>query len=184
MNYTTILINTIIHIILVLIFEGVFLFVILYKTLALRVSNNTDYFTWYFQSHFVWPTINWSNCVTPNTNPKDITPYFITPEEYKIIQIGEQNEEDYINSNSNYPYTVYAILMTILIILLIIIIFISRNMNIYVNYKYIIINSVIIFLLICGLASTVLWFDVFSLKYKINIAKPFLEKFLEEYKSL
>ena len=74
--------------------------------------------------------------------------------------------------------------MSVLVVLLSIMIFYSRYMDIYVNYKYIIINSFIIFLLICAVAAMILWLDVFTQDYKININKPFLDKFLEEYKSL
>jgi hypothetical protein len=183
MNYTTILINTIIHIILVLIFEGILLFIILYPILANKVENITNKFTWQIFSK-IWPTINWNKCNTSNNKPQDLTPYYITPEMYKLIQITEQNEQHYIESNKYYPYIIYATIMSVLVVLVISIIIISRNMNIYVNYKYIIISSFIIFLLICGIAITILWFDVFTQDYNININKPFLEKFLEEYKSL
>jgi hypothetical protein len=183
MNYTTILINTVIHIILVLIFEGVFLFVILYPILSHIVKKKTDNFTWQILNK-IWPTIDWSSCYTSNTNPKDLTPYYITPELYKFIKMTQIDEQNYMASTTKYPYLVYAIIMSILVILLSIIIIFSRYMNIYVNYKYIIINSFIIFLLICAIAATILWFDVFNQDYKININKPFLKKYLEEYKSL
>ena len=183
MNFTIILINTLIHIILVLIFEGVFLFGVLYPILTHKVYNLTDYFTWSIINE-LWPTIKWDNCYTANNKPQNLTPYYITPEEYKLIQVSEISEQNYIDSNKNYPYIVYSIIMSILTILVIIIIIISRYMNIYINYKYIIINSAIIFLFICGIAATILWFDVFSQDYQIDITKPFLEKFLEEYKSI
>ena len=183
MNYTTILINTIIHIILVLLFEGVFLFAILYPILRNTVKNITDNFTWNIINQ-IWPTINWNNCTTPNTKPQDLTNYYITPDLYTLIQIAEKNEQNYIDSTKKYPYIVYAIIMSVLVVLLSIMIFYSRYMDIYVNYKYIIINSFIIFLLICAVAAMILWLDVFTQDYKININKPFLDKFLEEYKSL
>jgi hypothetical protein len=183
MNYTTILINTIIHILLVLVFEGVFLFGILYPILARKVASKTNDFTRNMFIH-IWPTIKWDNCNTPNNKPQDLTPYYITPEEYKLIQLVETKEKNYITSNSHIPYIVYGVIMSSLVILAIIIISISRYMNIYVNYKYILINSLIIFLFICGFASSILWFDVFLQDYQINISKPFLQKFLEEYKSL
>jgi len=183
MNYTTILINTVIHIILVLIFEGVFLFVILYPILRHIVKKKTDNFTWQILNK-MWPTINWNNCNNPNANPQDLTPYYITPELYTLIKITQNDEQKYMDSTKNYTYIVYAVIMSFLVILLIIIIIFSRYMTIYVNYKYIIINSFIIFLLICAIATTILWFDVFNQDYKININKPFLKKYLEEYKSL
>ena len=185
MNYTTILVNTIIHIILVLIFEGVFLFGILYPILARQVTSITDNFTYDILVNIIWPKINWSKCYSKQKpSPKDLTPFFITPEEYTLIQLAETEEQKYIDSNKNYPYIVYIILMSLLIILVIIIIIISIYMGIYINYKYIIINSIIIFIFICAIAGTILWFDVFSQDYQIDITKPFLEKFLEEYKSL
>ena len=185
MNYTTIFINTIIHIIFVLIFEGVFLFGILYPILAKKVFSITDNFTYHILVNIIWPKINWYKCYSnPKPSPKDLTPYFITPEEYNLIQLAETEEQKYIDSNKNYPYVVYAIIMSVLIVLVLIIIFISIYMNIYINYKYILVNSFIIFLFICGIAATILWLDVFSQDYKIDITKPFLEKFLEEYKSL
>ena len=182
MNYTTILINTIIHILLVLIFEGVFLFVILYPILTSKVLSITNNLTWNLFAKIIWPTINWSNCDT--TNPNDLTPYYITKDEYKLIQLTQSEELNYIDSHYNYPYIIYIILLSFLIILVIILIFVASYMNIYVNYRYIMINSFIIFLLICAVAGSILWLDVFSQNYQINIAKPFLEKFLEEYKSL
>jgi hypothetical protein len=184
MNYITIIINTIIHIILVLLFEGVFLFGILYPILKRKVKHITDKFTYDFYINKIMPSINWSKCSTPDNKPKDLTPYYITPELYNLIQISETTEKQKLNSNINYPYIVYAIIISILFVLVVSIIFITRYMNIYVNYKYIFINSFIIFLLICGIASSILWFDVFSQDYNINIIKPFLIKFLEEYKSL
>jgi hypothetical protein len=183
MNYIIILINTIIHIILVLIFEGVFLFGILYPILKSKVLNLTNNFTWQI-IHKFWDTIEWNKCSTPNTKSQDLTPYFITPEEYALLQIVQNKEETYIDSHKYYPYIVYTIIMTVLIVLVIIIIIISIYMNIYVNYKYIIINSIIVFIFICAIAGTILWYDVFTQDYQIDITKPFLEKFLEEYKSL
>ena len=185
MNYTTILVNTIIHIILVLIFEGVFLFVILYPILKNQVESITNNFTWHILIDIIWPKINWGPCYyNSKSSGEALTPYFITPEEYALLQIVQTKEEKYIDSHKYYPYIIYIILMSILIILVIIIIIISIYMNIYVNYKYIIVNSIIIFIFICAIAGTILWYDVFSQDYQIDITKPFLEKFLEEYKSL
>ena len=189
MNYTTILVNTVIHIILVLIFEGVFLFSILYPILANKVEDIINDFTWNILYRQIWPTINFSKCSwPPNPNitikPEDLTPYYITQEKYNLIQLVEKEEQKHIDSNKNYPYVVYTIIMTFLIILVLIIIFISIYMDLYINYKYIIINSIIIFIFICAIAATILWFDVFSQDYQIDITKPFLEKFLEKYKSL
>ena len=183
MNYTIILINTLIHIILVLIFEGVFLFGVLYPILTHKVYKLTDNFTWNIINE-IWPTIKWGNCYTANNNPQELTPYYINPDEYKLIQLSEIKEQEYIDSNNYYPYIVYIIIMSILVILVIIIIMISIVMNININYKYIIISSAIIFIFICAIAATILWFDVFSQDYQIDINKPFLEKFLEEYKSI
>lgn len=184
MNYTTIIINTIIHIILVLIFEGVFLFGVLYPILTSEVLYITDNLTWHIIDK-IRPTIEWGKCYSkPPPPPQELTPFYITPDAYKLIQLTEKSEKQYIDSNANYPYIVYAILMSILVSLLIIIICISRYMNYYINYKYILINSAIIFVLICAIAAIILWYDVFSQDYEINIEKPFLEKILEEYKSL
>ena len=191
MNYTTILINTLIHIILVLIFEGVFLFAILYKVLAGKVLHLTrmlDYnilnSIWNYTDWTKCCNYNWNppNCVNPN--PKELNPYYITPETYKLLQIAQIPEQQHIDSHKKYPYVVYAIIMSVLVLSVIILIFLSRYMDIYVNYKFIIINSSIIFLLICAIAGMILWFDIFNQDYQVNIAKPFLETFLEKYKSL
>ena len=191
MNYTIILINTLIHIILVLIFEGVFLFAILYKVLAGKVLHLTrmlDYnilnSIWNYSDYSKCCYNQWDNPNCVNPNPKELNPYYITPQTYKLLQIAQIPEQKYIDSRTKYPYIVYAIIMSVLVLLLIILIFISRYMDIYVNYKFIIINSSIIFLLICAIAAIILWFDIFNQDYQVNIAKPFLETFLEKYKSL
>ena len=50
-------------------------------------------------------------------------------------------------------------------------------MNININYKFIIINFFIIFFVICMYAAAILWLDVFSQDYVLNIEKGIYQSF-------
>ena len=94
-----------------------------------------------------------------------------------LFNNGYTKEQDYLSKQKNKPYMVYFIIQGCLVILAIILIFISFYMNININYKFIIINSIIIFFVICMYAAAILWLDVFSQDYVLNIEKGIYQSF-------
>jgi len=164
--------------------EGITLFIIFYSIIHIELTWAIDNLSWNLLYKFIWPAIKWSNCNTPNNKPQDLTPYFITPEEFKLLQISENKEQNYINSIQNNPYIAYALILSTLVILLIIIIIFSRYMNIDVNYKIIMITSFITILFFAGIAGTIVIYDEVLQVYEYNILSAILEKILEKYKSL
>ena len=183
MNYTSILINTLVHTIILMICEGITLFIIFYSIINRELAWATDYFSWQIINQF-WNSIKWSNCNIPNTKPQDLTPYYITPLEYNLLKISEKNEQNYINSIKHNSYIAYALILSTLVILLIIIIIFTRYMNIDVNYKIIMITSFITIFFLACIAGTIVIYDEFLQVYEYNILSAILEKILEKYKSL
>ena len=184
MNYTSILINTLVHTIILMICEGITLFIVFYPIINSELTWATDNLSWNLLYKFIWPNIKWSNCNTPNNKPQDLTPYYITPLEYNLLQISEKKEQNYINSIQNNPYIAYSLILSTLVILLIIIIIFSRYTNIDINYKVIMISSFITIILFAGIAGTIVIYDEVLQVYEYNILSAILEKILEKYKSL
>ena len=221
MNKLTIILNCIIHIILVLIFEGGFLFGVLYPILNIlsnrylaNINNyiysilypddyyNLNYYINYL-THFhcyskydkcckthkckkhlmidpvyqnlIENTNKDSNLKTfnnnINTNTNNIT----------LFNNGYNKEQSYLSTQKNKPYMVYFIIQGCLVIFAIILIIISFYMNININYKFIMINSIIIFFVICIYAAAILWLDVFSQDYVLNIEKGIYQSFYDVF---
>ena len=212
MNKLTIILNCIIHIILVLIFEGIFLFVVLYPILNklsnryLAIINNyiysilypDDYYNLNYyinEKHHFHCYTNENKCckihkckknlsidpvyqnLIENKNKNNNLKTFNNDTKNTLFNNGYTKEQDYLSKQKNKPYMVYFIIQGCLVILAIILIVISFYMNININYKFIIINSIIIFFVICMYAAAILWLDVFSQDYVLNIEKGIYQSF-------
>jgi len=212
MNKLTIILNCIIHIILVLIFEGIFLFGVLYPLLNklsnryLAIINNyiysilypDDYYNLNYyinEKHHFHCYTNENKCckihkcnnnlmIKPvyqslfmKKNNVDNLKTFNNDTKNTLFNNGYTKEQDYLSKQKNKPYMVYFIIQGCLVILAIILIVISFYMNININYKFIIINSIIIFFVICMYAAAILWLDVFSQDYVLNIEKGIYQSF-------
>lgn len=212
MNKLTIILNCIIHIILVLIFEGIFLFVVLYPILNklsnryLAIINNyiysilypDDYYNLNYyinEKHYFYCYTNENKCckqhkckknlsidpvyqnLIENKNKNNNLKTFNNDTKNTLFNNGYTKEQDYLSKQKNKPYMVYFIIQGCLVILAIILIVISFYMNININYKFIIINSIIIFFVICMYAAAILWLDVFSQDYVLNIEKGIYQSF-------
>jgi hypothetical protein len=165
MNYPTILISCILHIVLVLIFEGIFLFVILYpilKDLSHNISNDIGNQIY----NFVF-----NNILT--FNPSEIT----------IMKSGYAAEKIYLSTQDYMPYIVFAILELSLIFTCIIVILLANYMNVKIDYWFIIINSIIVFGLICGIAFFILWNIIFTQPYTMDLYSKLCSAFLDTYNS-
>jgi hypothetical protein len=57
-------------------------------------------------------------------------------------------------------------------------------MNIKIDYSFIIINSIIVFALICGVAFFILWSIVFTQPYTLDINVKLYKTFLDMYNSV
>lgn len=212
MNKLSIILNCIIHIILVLIFEGIFLFGVLYPLLNklsnryLAIINNyiysilypDDYYNLNYyinEKHHFHCYTNENKCckihkcnnnlmIKPvyqslfmKKNNVDNLKTFNNDTKNTLFNNGYTKEQDYLSKQKNKPYMVYFIIQGCLVILAIILIVISFYMNININYKFIIINSIIIFFVICMYAAAILWLDVFSQDYVLNIEKGIYQSF-------
>jgi len=107
-----------------------------------------------------------------------------TPTEKTILKYGAVDEELFLKTQKNIPYIMYALIMLVLVIGLVIIVIISKKYKIDVDYKISLIISVISFILICGFASTILWFSVFAQSYKLDINKSLFKSLLDTYVNL
>ena len=97
----------------------------------------------------------------------DIIYSFKTPLD-DIIKGCAVNEALYIKINQYMPYIVYAILLFVLIVCCIIIVILSKIFNIHIHYLYILVNSIIIFVLVVTYAFFVLYFTL-TQPYVLNI---------------
>jgi hypothetical protein len=213
MNYLTIVFSSILHIILVLLFEGVFLFAILIPLIAKiskRIARKLNAILYtkkdnYFPGtvprpvHPVYP-VYYQN---PNYNTeltqfyKDLEQYYkdendfyynlktiFTPAETTMLRYGVVDETTFLKTQTKMPYIMFGLILLILITAFIIIIFISKKYKIPIDYKFTIINSIIVFLLICGFAASLLWYSVFSQSYKLDINKRMFQSALDNYTNL
>lgn len=165
MNYPTIIISCILHIVLVLIFEGIFLFGILYPLLK-NLSQNI--------------TTDIGNQIYNYIYSKTIT---FNPNEITIMKSGYAAEKIYLSTQDYMPYIVFAILETSLVFTGIIVILLAKYMNVKIDYWFIIINSAIAFGLICGIAFFILWNIVFTQPYTMDIYSKLCSAFLDTYYS-
>lgn len=220
MNLLTILFSSILHIILVLIFEGVFLFLILLPIINNIVKNIT------LQTHLPLynnvlennlllpmqipspPSNNIYNC---KTGKYDINPNYIiqntqyndkmnkflssqfnlgniknvlTTSQNKLLESCINNEQTFIEKQKKVPSIVYILIMLSIVTLFGIVIMISKKFNIPINYKFSIINSIIVFILICGYSTLLLWYSVFTQPYHVNINNKLFQTFKNVYNSI
>ena len=194
MNYPTIILSGILHIILVLIFEGIFLFVILYPILT-KISDNISKTISRKIFEFLLKDPNYSNLiVNPNKNNYYniliYNNYLLDNPNLKfnsnvtyILKSGATDEKIYITTENYMPYIIFIMLEVLLIITGIILIYIANRFNIKIDYMFIIINSIIVFGLICGVAFFILWTIVFTQPYSMDINSKLYSKFLEIYYS-
>lgn len=206
MNLSTIFLNSIVHIILVLIFEGIFLFAILYKIIfALSSSISID------TNNSIYNTINplpvaysnyygYYNAVSYNYDRELEEFYYIdknnnriyynklkpifSSSQKTICEIGKIDETQFLKTQSLIPYIVYGSLLFLLVIMGIIIVIISKRNNTNIDYKFIIINSIFVFILICAYATVVIFFGIFGEPYSINIMKNIYQYILDVYSNL
>lgn len=221
MNKLTIILNCIIHIILVLIFEGIFLFGVLYpilNTLSNRYLASINNYIYsilypddYYNLNYYINYLNHFHCYSKydkcckkhkckknllidpvyqnlieNTNKDSNLKTFnnninTNTNNITLFNNGYIKEQDYLSTQKNKPYMVYFIIQGCLVIFAIILIIISFYMNININYKFIMINSIIIFFVICMYAAAILWLDVFSQDYVLNIEKGIYQSFYDVF---
>ena len=246
MNLITIIFSSCIHIILVLIMEGIFLFIILMpiinnlvidyiatiqNTLNKYINPNTPAEEYWIENPDYSPKID-EFIVNPAydnkkpywiKNPKydgknyewiknpdydDKNPYWIqnpaynnywiknpkygginidlfTPGQKTILRAGVVDESSYINFQKYIPYIVYVSILIGLIILIIILIVISNKYDIKIDYKFVIINSIIVLFIIGGYMGAFIWYSVFNYQpYNINIEKQIMQTMLDVYKTI
>lgn len=176
MNYLTILLSSVFHIILVLLFEGIFLFVILYPVL-LRIANNISLNI----NHMI--ITNGYGQVPVNITSDKVFYDILTPQEATIVRSGKVDENKYIQMEDKMPYIIYTVLQFSLIIMGIIVICVADRLRVVIDYKFILISSLIVFLLICGCAFGILWYSIFDQPYILDVNIGVLEAFLEIYNS-
>jgi len=212
MNLLTILFSSVIHIILVLIFEGILLFVILLPLInkfvanAVRESNKTiykqlnpnfsDYAYWIFDNktnswiinpdytdsfYWLWDYRTNSRYVNPNYGKLKT---IFTPSQKTLLRYGVVDETNFLKTQKYKPYIIYGVLCLSLFIIFIILVIISKKYNIEIDYKFSIINSIIVFILIGGYAGALLWYSVFTQPYIVNINKNIFETLLDTWNSI
>ena len=212
MNYLTIVFSSILHIILVLLFEGVFLFAILIPLIAKiskRIARKLNAILYTKRDNYFPGSIKrpvppvYPNYQNPNYNTeliqfyKDLEQYYkddndfyynlktiFTPAETTMLRYGVVDETTFLKTQTKMPYIMFGLILLILITAFIIIIFISKKYKIPIDYKFTIINSIIVFLLICGFAASLLWYSVFSQSYKLDINKRMFQSALDNYTNL
>lgn len=209
MNLLTTIFSALLHIILVLVFEGVFLFAILYPILDWIVFYQTIYINNRIGDYMlankipsgILPVPQFYNPEAPGyTGSKDNFAYYyyyysnnnsrylkkkkiLTDNTKPLMAYGAIDEYNYLKTQTNMPYIIYAVLLFVLCIMIGSVIIISNKLNINIDYKFSIINSIIVFILIGGYAGALLWFCVFSQSYVLNIVAKFYSIFLDVYNS-
>lgn len=182
MHLQTAVFNSFIHIILVLFFEAVFLFGILYPLLT-RIAKNI--------------TINVNNTIFDNIlrfdiikesdafvyNPKTELFEFNNPFLKAMLESCAVDEKRYMMVQNYMPYIVFSVLVFSLLIGTIIWFFITRQLGLFIDWKFVFITSIISFGLICGFAFAILWFVVFTQPYVMDLNAELFETFLEVYLS-
>lgn len=166
MELLTLLLSCVVHIILILLFEGIFLFAILYPILT-RVSNNmTTKYREFLHKQILMK--GYGNAIAP----------------IKIlIKACSIDEDSYNRTQKIMPYLMYAILLFVLIVCGVIIVIISNKFNVKINYWFVLLNSIISFALICGYAFVVLWFILATQPYQLNLEGNIYKVLNESYAS-
>lgn len=178
--YTTVF-GSFIHIILVLLFEAVFLFAILYPLLT-RIANN------------ITNEINnqaYSAIIQNNKNAKKFISYNPETEKYyineasikAIFEYGAIDEKRYLKVQTYMPYIIFAILVFSLIIASIVWVLYTKHMGGSIDWLFVFITSAISFGIICLYAFGILWYVIFTQPYVMDINADLLETFLEVYNS-
>jgi hypothetical protein len=177
MEILTLLFGCVVHIILILLFEGIFLFVILYPILVnVAVNKTSDYSNTIFRNII---EKGYGQFIVSNKNNK---PIFNEPL-YSLLLGCAVDEKIYNQQQDLMPYFVYSILLFVLLVSGVIMIMITRYFNIKINYRFVIINSIISFALICGYAFLVLWFILATQPYILNIESDIYKAILDVYNS-
>jgi hypothetical protein len=211
MNNLTSLFSSIIASFLVTLYEGIFLFVILIpiiNRISHRIGFKINYDLYlkknkkqYFESSIKYPSYHLQDAngnLRKNPNYEEEMEIYwdkinneyysykniFTPTEKTIFKYGAVDEELFLKTQKKIPYIMYALIMLVLVIGLVIIIIISKTYKIDIDYKISIIISLISFILICGFATTILWFSVFSQSYKLDINKRLFKSLLDTYVNL
>ena len=176
-----------IHILLILLFEGIFIFVILFPILK-NVANNIS--TDVNNSVFAYLLQNGYSANIVNNNPQNIQwwqpqpkqSYSFKPPITTFLQACAIDEEKYLKMQTQMPYIIYAILLFVLCVSIIIIIVITKKFNIKIDYVHIGITSFISFILICSYAFIVLFFTL-TQPYSLNLEADAYQTFLDLFKN-
>ena len=115
-------------------------------------------------------------------NPNYTLYTLFTPSQKSILRYGVVDEVEYFSKQEYVSYIIYAFILLALVTLLITIVIISKKYNIPIDYKFSIINTIIVTILIGGYAFVVMWYSVFN-PYTLNIQKLIFENVMEFYKS-
>lgn len=214
MNLVTTIFSALLHIILVLVFEGVFLFAILYPILDWIVNYQTIFINNRIGDYMVANKIPTGKIILPGpqfndpkapgyTSSKDNYAYFYYyfnyiennnnryPKKEPILEDNTKplmaycaiDEYKFLKKQKYIPHLIYGALLLVLCIMIGLVIIISNKLNINIDYKFSIINSIIVFILIGGYAGALLWYCVFSQSYVLNIVAKFYSIFLDVYNS-
>ena len=101
-----------------------------------------------------------------------------------LLKACSIDEQKYLKIQDNMPYIIYGILLFVLIVCGVIILIIVNSNNITINYKFIIITSTIIFLLVSIYSFLVLYFILAKQPYVLNFEDNFYKAFLDTYNSV
>lgn len=191
----TLLLGCAVHIILILLFEGIFLFAILYPILT-RVAKrfaqkyNELIFTKIINQGFGNLVIHEDpSSITYDKNTgygnytynNDLIKYSFIKPINTIIKACAIDEIDYIKIQKNMPFIIYGVLLFSLVIACVIIIILASVFKLSIDYKFVIVNSLISFALICGYAFTVLWFILATQPYMLDLETHIYKTILSVY---
>jgi len=178
MEILTVLFGCSIHITLILLFEGIFLFGILYPILK-RVANRI--------------TEKYSNVMFSELINKGYNNLIYINEQNKLnfedpinifLKACSIDEKKYLKTQDNMPYIIFGILLFSLLIFGIFIFILSKYLNINIDYKFVIITSIISFALICGYAFMVLYYILGTQPYVLNITADIYKAILDIFNSV
>ena len=196
MSLLNFLLGCVIHIILILIFEGVFLFVILFpivNKVAYKLTLKFNKIIFSIVSNMGYSqyiNVNFTNIedaillgkypanfiIEIDLNDTLYTTYHLQGNviySFKdpinnLVKGCSITETIYLQINQYMPYIIYSVLLFVLIVICIILICIAKIYNIKINVLYLIINSFIIFLLIASYAFLVIWY-ILTQPYALKI---------------
>jgi hypothetical protein len=207
MEIFTLLLGCVVHITFILIVEGIILLAILYPTLE-RISNQMSY---KFSRNMFYdisektrkynllinekvpmkksnsrrPFIqrdgveDWGK--NPSTNRYEST--FIEPINL-LLKACAIDEKKYLKIQDNMPYIIYGILLFVLVVCGLFILVLVKSYNLAINYKFIMITSILTCMLISIYAFLVLYFILEKQPYVLNFEDNFYKAFLEIYNTV